>query len=163
MNLDGEEITGTESQRDEHLGSFNRLEITTGSRKDLAKATLISLVDFHADLVKELEKAAAEYRMGDDDRSNKIFMRCIDGIQVLSRITATTGNVMEVDLRTLYVNGSSIQENIEKITSVLDELIDAQTQNDSILIADLIEYELQPVLEDWGQGLEILASENAAV
>ena len=54
----------------------------------------------------------------------------------------------------------------ERITNVLDEIITAQDNQDWIMLADLLEYELMIILEDWhgvSQQLEKQLKTNLAV
>lgn len=156
LTLDGEDITGRIDNRLVQIDQFQRLEVQSTSASEMASETLNSLEEFGKSLLNELSKTADEFRMGDEDLSNQIFLRCLDGLQILIRMTFSTANLLEVDLKEIQAGPISISSSVDKINRLLDELIEAQTQNDTILLADLLEYELQPMVEDWMKGLPLL-------
>ncbi len=163
VHLDGADVTGSVLDRSSQVRNFASLEIETGSSRELALETLKSLEDFSQSMMQELTRTAEEFRLGDEDLSNQLFMRCLDGLQIMIRVTYSIGNLLEVDLREVLIEESNIPSLINRINELLDELIEAQTQNDTILLADLIEYELQPVLEDWMKAYHILKQDKSSV
>ncbi len=154
--VDGQDITG---QAEAHLQSRSggeKVEITTGLASELALETLDGIRDFHGALELELNRTADEFRMGNNQKSNEMFARCLDGLQILLRTTVSVANLLQVDSAKVKAGSGNMNAVTENIARVLQELIEAQINRDAILIADLIEYELKPLLDDWQDAREQL-------
>lgn len=105
--------------------------------------------------MKELRSTAELFRLSNAERSNQSFIRCIDGLQVFMHSLESCRRLLGLSFELIFVpatqGGSEITvaENRRRLFEVLDAMIEAQTNQDLILLADLLEYELLPVLEDW--------------
>lgn len=154
--VDGQDITG---RAEEHLKPKNgtqKVEVTTGLASELALDMLQNIQEFHGALEVELSRTADEFRIGNVEKSNELFARCLDGLQILVKTTISVANLLQVDSNDVKAGNTMMQAVVERVSDVLGELIQAQMNNDSILIADLIEYELSPLLEDWSDARENL-------
>ncbi len=156
VHLDGEEITGKADRHMEPIGMYRRLDIKSGTRSDLALESLDSLTEFHGSLLSELSRAAEEFRLGNEEKANNIFVRCLDGIEILVKTTSTITTLMDQNPQKLQLPDGTLGELNGRVNALFDEMIEAQTQRDSILLADLIEYELLPLLEDWKNAFSMI-------
>ena len=89
-----------------------------------------------------------------------IFSRCLDGLQIILSATVTAANLLELKLSDIKAEENSLEQAISSITAMLDEMIEAQTQRDIILLADLIEYEMIPTLEDWKMFMALMVASS---
>lgn len=158
VSLNGEDITGQRERHLEPMPEDGKLELTTGLASALALDTLGSIEEFHAALLKELSRASDEFRMGSFEKANDVFARCMDGLQVLLNTTLSVASLLQVEVEEIQTGEQTLADNTGKISRILDELIEAQTNRDGILIADLVEYELNPLLEDWAGAVTSLKS-----
>jgi hypothetical protein len=154
--VDGQDITGQAEAHMQAKNGLETIEITTGLASDLALETLDGIKEFHNALELELNRAADEFRMGNTLKSNEMFARCVDGLQILLRTTISVANLLQVDSKDIQAGPHKMSDVTQNISKVLEELISAQVNRDSILIADLIEYELKPLLDDWQDAREQL-------
>lgn len=157
VKLNGKDLTGKDRSHLEEMSvdDIQQLEVQTGNPKDLARSTLYSIADFLEKLLKELQDTSELFRLGNQERSNQSFLRCLDGMQVFMHTLETCRRLLGISFELLLVPGENGQEDItvgesrRKLFSVLDNMIDAQTDQDWVLMADMLEYELIPILEDW--------------
>ncbi len=154
INLDGEDITGLPDRHMRSASDCKRVEMSTGPVSRLAMETLESIVGFNDVLMKEMIHAAEEFRLGGVESSNNLFLRCLDGLQVLLKTTLSVGNLLKLKGEEIPAGDTNLDETTKKFSSLLDEIISAQRSQDTILIADLIEYEMIPLLEDWKNVLD---------
>lgn len=161
IRYNGEDITGRpERHLDQiHGGDF---ELTTARANELALETLESIGEFHEALVAELGRTCEEFRSGSFERANELMLRCIDGMHVLTKTTHSVSGLLQLPVERVDVGSMTLAELTGKISEVLNEMIGAQENHDGILLADLIEYELQAILEDWKAALGVLADESRA-
>ncbi|MDP8207689.1 MAG: hypothetical protein P9L92_13565 [Candidatus Electryonea clarkiae] len=161
--LDGQDVTGQFEVQEDELSNHNRLEVTTGRMDMVALEALESLTDFHAALLKELNQVSEEYRVGDEEKAHQIFAKCLDGLQILMKTTITAANLLRMKATDIVSGENNLEKTTLDINSLLDEMIEAQTQRDVILLADLVEYELIPSMEDWGGYMKCLQDVGSVV
>jgi hypothetical protein len=170
VKLNGEDITGKDRAVLDllPLEKIREVEIDTGDPRVLARTTLYSVADFLEKLLQELQQTAELLRLDYSDRSNQSFLRCIDGLQVFSHSLESCRRLLGISFELLFVPPNldmdviTVAENRRRLFEVLDSMIEAQTNQDWILLADLLEYELVPILEDWRQIIPIILGETTA-
>lgn len=157
VKVNGEDVTGKDRTELNKLpiNEIEQLEIHTGDPRELAHATLYSIADFLEKLLTELLTTAELFRLGSDDRSNQSFLRCIDGMQVFMHSMEQCRRLLGLSFELMYLperEGNleqTVGENRRSLFSVLDNMIEAHTNRDWILLADLLEHELIPLMEEW--------------
>lgn len=154
--VDGQDITGNPEGHMRPRNGVQKVEVTTGLASELALDMLNNIQEFHGALDIELSRTADEFRIGNVEKSNEMFARCLDGLQILVKTTISVANLLQVDSTEVKAGNQKMEGVVNRVSEVLSELINAQMNNDSILIADLIEYELSPLLEDWSDARENL-------
>lgn len=80
------------------------------------------------------------------------------GNELLTQIIDGLGWVIEVLERTKQVQKQEIS--IHRITDILNEFLEAMQNNDSILICDLLEYEIAEGIGLWKDGIAISLKEH---
>ena len=85
---------------------------------------------------------------------------CIEGVNWLTLVLKGVGQVMGLDYQNIVSNKASVQSYIENLEHIIREMLTAQSDEDWVMLSDLLEYELLPLMEVWK---EILPSiEEAA-
>lgn len=171
VKLNGEDITGKDRTSIDPLplDQVKEIEIQTGDPQVLARTSLYSVADFLEKLLIQLQDSAELLRVGYSERSNQSYLRCIDGLQVFMHSLESCRRLLGISFELLIVPAGpeggliSAAENRRHMFEVLDSMIEAQTNQDWVLLSDLLEYELVPVLEDWRRIIpEILGEAQAA-
>jgi hypothetical protein len=156
VSYNGEDITGLPERHMQTINGSGDFELVTARAVDLANETLDSIVEFHGAVVKELSHTAEMFRSTSFEQANERLLRCIDGLHVLTRTTLSVATLFQVSSAEVEAGQYNLEKLPNKMSDILAEMIQAQENRDSILIADLIEYELQVLLEDWMQGISSL-------
>ncbi len=168
VKLNGEDITGKDHSllHTMPLEEIQEIEVQTGDPRILARSSLYSVADFLEQLLKELQNTAELFRLGNNERSNQSFLRCIDGMQVFMHSLESCRRLLGLSFELIFVPVSqggaetTVAENRRRLFEVLDSMIEAQTNQDWILLADLLEYELIPILEDWRYIIPVILDET---
>lgn len=84
-----------------------------------------------------VQQATESFRIGDDTEGNKTLTQIIDGLNWMTEVLILTR-----DAQTNSID-------IAGIGTILTELIEALENSDSVLIADMLQYEILPILEKW--------------
>ncbi|RJP79182.1 MAG: hypothetical protein C4524_05650 [Candidatus Zixiibacteriota bacterium] len=168
VKLNGEDITGKDRTdlNKLPLDEIQEVEVHTGDPRVLARSSLYSVADFLEKLLAEMQSTAELFRLGNEERSNQSFMRCLDGMQVFMHSLESCRRLLGISFELLFVpvglgnDDVTVAENRRRLFEVLDGMIEAQTNKDWLLLADLLEYELVPILEDWRQIIPAILKET---
>ena len=115
---------------------------------DLLANNLANAKEYLEKLIPGFQKAADLFRMGNEQEAHKFYLQILDGIdwfsQVVLNIVKSRGNQVE---------GQSLGDRQEKLTGLMAQMLEANQNQDWVLMADLLEYEMIPYYEDWQETL----------
>ncbi len=103
-----------------------------------------------------LEASAVAFQTGNDREGSERLNAFIDFVYGYSRACYQVSPLFNVDLSSIVVEGESMEEKNAKLRDLLDEIIEIMQNNDIISLADILEYEIKPSLENLGTHLDIL-------
>lgn len=181
--IDGNDI-GTDQELElgpQSLGEFEIVEFYSARTLDLARQSMQDAVELLPALEADLPTVALELRGGNIKDGLLMFDRCleiishyvslvnaIDGIyrridpsfRLLPSADAPTDD-NEPDFDTDKLNPNPDNElrtfaSIENLRQKLMSIEQAQSNGDNLLLADLIEYEIQPIVALWNRELPTL-------
>ncbi len=103
---------------------------------------------------KGLLDAAELYRVADEQEANLNFIKMIAALRDFITFITQLRKTNIINWEELNIDGMEIETHYEKLNKLTDEILDVQEDEDWILLADLIEYELKPIMEKWKEFLE---------
>lgn len=109
-----------------------------------------SVLEQGADYTRQIADAIAQtvnyYRDGRSDLAGSLLANVTDSMTVLTGITFSVSNVLVEESKALArVQG--------ELFPWLEEMVQAQTDEDPIRIADILEYEVAPRVANWGAAM----------
>jgi hypothetical protein len=130
------------------ITSIELLELELAHLGDLLANNLANAKEYLEKLIPGFQKAADLFRMGNEQEAHKFYLQILDGIdwfsQVVLNIVKSRGNQVE---------GQSLGDRQEKLTGLMAQMLEANQNQDWVLMADLLEYEMIPYYEDWQETL----------
>ncbi len=130
------------------ITSIELLELELAHLGDLLANNLANAKEYLEELIPGFQKAADLFRMGNEQEAHKFYLQILDGIdwfsQVVLNIVKSRGNQVE---------GQSLGDRQEKLTGLMAQMLEANQNQDWVLMADLLEYEMIPYYEDWQETL----------
>lgn len=147
--LDGEETSATaQDTLMTSPSSVGLLELELASLEDVLAINLANAKDYLEKLIPGFQKAADLFRMGSEQEANKYYLQILDGIdwfsQVVQSIVKSQGKDPEEQ---------SLLDRQEKLTELMAQMLEANENQDWVLMADLLEYEMVPFYTDWQEAL----------
>ncbi len=106
------------------------------------------------DISGEMHKVAQLMLSGSRNVA-RLFREASDGdaLELLQDLLDVTRDFLNMvsDLRTRYLNGANAEfaEKTQNLSDLISEMSDVLANEDWVLMADLLEYELAPQCEDW--------------
>jgi hypothetical protein len=147
--LDGQEASSnTQDTLKTSTASVESLELELALLQDLVANNLTNGKEYLEKLVPGFQKAADLFRMGNEQEANKYYLQLLEGIDWFSQILLTIVNA-QVDI----FKEQTLEERQKKLTEFIAQMLEANQNQDWVLMADLLEYEMIPFYKDWQEVL----------
>jgi len=115
------------------------LEIGTTDKTGICRSFLENGGTIFDDLRESVDKISELFRMSDEKEASRHFIKFLDAYRDLIRMLRLCEGIPKLDF----------QEKLVSLEKLSDEIIAAQEKGDWIILADLLEYELAPLLKEW--------------
>ena len=130
-------------------GDIKTLEIGTMDDTEICESFMQNggaIVDC---LCKGTEKVSQLFRMDDGEEANKHYSNLLDSCQGFFAMLHHSEEVLKIDWTISGGQGGSLGKKIVSADQLFDTMYKAQKDEDWINLADLLEYELSPLLEEY--------------
>ena len=81
--------------------------------------------------------------------ANKHYLQCVEGLTWFQEVVDNISKLLNQEFEKLDIGSKSFGELQNQILSITKEISDSQTKKDWVMLADILEYELNPYLEEW--------------
>lgn len=143
------------SQLEVHaLDEVKQVRIVRRPSLDVACSVLSQGAEYCVRITEAIAATSDDFRAGRDEQAHQQLAEILDSLSVLTGITYSISGVMAEAAQAL----ATIQSEIHPW---LEEMLEAQTGNDPIRIADALEYEIAPRIARWGETMAALAGASA--
>ncbi|MDD2904114.1 MAG: hypothetical protein PHU44_16940 [Syntrophales bacterium] len=140
------------------LGEVSRLDLKTVSDEELARSILADASQQADTLSQALEKSAALFRLAAEDEANHYFAQVLEALRWLLQTGEGACQVLEVDLGRMNTPQiGDVSDFLKRFQDLLEEMLQVYEEEDYILLADLMEYELLPMVLQWQKILSQLS------
>ena len=113
--------------------------------KDLVATNLSNALDYLEKLIPGFDQAADLFRTGNEQEANKYYIQILDGMdwfsEVVNVVMSSEGEGQEPE--------NSLQIRQAKLTDLMSQMLDANKNQDWVLLADILEYEMIPFYKEW--------------
>jgi hypothetical protein len=147
--LDGKEASSnTQDTLKTSTASVESLELELALLQDLVANNLTNAKEYLEKLVPGFQKAADLFRMGNEQAANQYYLQILEGIDWFSQVLLTIVNA-QADI----FKEQTLEEREKKLTEFMAQMLEANQNQDWVLMADLLEYEMAPFYKDWQEVL----------
>ena len=144
MALDEERIANLAAVPIDQIGE---IEMETRAPAAIALSSLSSSRDYTDRVREAFQRTASLLREGKVEDANQLYADAIDALSVLVYAISTAGQQLGETAEPLcYVQA--------EVHPWLDGLLQAQQIRDWVRVADYLEYEVEPILADWGRRID---------
>jgi hypothetical protein len=158
IRVDGKELLEDENglYPDLNGDEIDSLEFQTGLPKEMAHQGLHDARIYLEKLNPGIGRTAELFRLGEEAKANEQYGRCIDGINWFIRILEGVRQVIGMNFQGMAFKEETVQSRIRKLQETIRGMWSAQLDEDWIMLADLLEYELLPIMEEWKEILPVI-------
>ena len=149
IQIDGKESSpDSPVARKTPLSEIETLEIEISTLSDIVNKNIENADAYLIRLIPGIEKSVELLRMGNEQEANKFFINIIDGIDWLSQVLDMILAAKAISPGTVF-DGKSIQDRRTSLVDFTQQMVDANKNQDWVLLADLLEYEILPYYQEW--------------
>lgn len=118
------------------------------SEIELKKEVIDSAVEYINRVVVGIEGIIEDFQSGREDKATNSMVQLVEGIQWLLQAIEGTKDVQ----------GENSIDN-SGINHIFSQLVEALGNTDYVLLGDLLEYEITPVMKEWKEKLTLIQGE----
>jgi len=157
ISIDGRGVSDDEMSRLElfRLDGEEEVEITSRSCRDVAASTLATTADYAVAVCGAIDVAVSKMRIGSIAEANELCADIADSIGVLALAVSAAGGVIELD-------AGRISSFDAEINHWLEHVVGSQETGDWVRVADYLEFEVVPILDQLGRYLRSVGAASAA-
>ena len=161
ISINGSSVDDDKRQgmKDRPIDEISSLEISTDHPLDVSMRVLENMHDFLRHLVVLINQSSDKFRMDDETVANKHFINCVEGLQTFVSVLDKVRSLNNLDLSLIKSGSVTAAEKQDELLKIFNSLQVTQTKKDWIAVADLLEYELAPLMNDWKDLLPLISSE----
>ena len=146
------------SLRGRNLSSFSTIEIETGEPQVLARRSLADAADALDDLRAAGRCMAGQFRGYDIAAGLQGLELFSQSLLMILRVVSASAIALRHELESPDQHGLSIGIVSGRLDDLVRELMDAQQAEDWLRVADVLEFDLEPVLAGWQHSLMEIAA-----
>lgn len=128
---------------------INSLEVELANLKDLVATNLANALDYLKKLIPGFEQAADLFRAGNEQEANKYYLQILDGIEWFSQVVSVIMSPDEGETELPDTDNESLEVRQKKLTDLMSQMLEANENQDWVLLADILEYEMVPFYKGW--------------
>ena len=128
---------------------IDSLEVELANLKDLVATNLANALDYLKKLIPGFEQAADLFRAGNEQESNKYYLQILDGIDWFSQVVSVIMSPDKGETEMPDTDDESLEVRQKKLTDLMSQMLEANQNQDWVLLADILEYEMVPFYKDW--------------
>ena len=128
---------------------IDSLEVELANLKDLVATNLANALNYLKKLIPGFEQAADLFRAGNEQEANKYYLQILDGIEWFSQVVSVIMSPDEGETELPDTDDESLEVRQKKLTDLMSQMLEANQNQDWVLLADILEYEMVPFYKDW--------------
>lgn len=161
ISANGGEITegNMDGEKARPASSIENLEIKTDTFRKASVSALESIGEYLDGLGSMVKVAADKFRSVEEKEANDFFVGCIDGLQTFVSIIDKIKSLNALDFSKIIFNSTPISEKEAALLASLNSILQTQSKKDWVSLADLLEFELAPLILEWKDISAVVAGE----
>ncbi len=126
-----------------------RVEITTGSLREIACESLREAIAYLERVEPIIPLLASSFRTFPGPEAFTNLKELYSGLYWLNLLLDRLGKNLGVTFWDIPILGTTFREHQQKFVAIIQQLVNSQERADFVLVADLLEYEIHPLLPVW--------------
>jgi hypothetical protein len=158
VTIDNQNLVDNELNRRlaEPLGDAESVELISADRQELARDALYEAAEQLAAAGEEHLTIADHLQAGRHTEAVNGFAQFLTAWQVCQRVLLECSNLLSMNLTQVQCAGAPMNQHLDELAGKLREMRDAFEARDSVLLADMVQYEMPEICQHWREILRKL-------
>ena len=135
---------------------IKKLEVETMSTEEVAWHFLIKSGEHLDQIVENTQWVSELFRIADAKEANEQYAGFVESLRHFLKMVNEVKSILNYNFLKISFQDGSIETKVEKLSALMDQMIRVQEEEDWVMLADFIEYELVPLLGEWKSILTVL-------
>ena len=131
------------------LGNADEIKLTTMSQFELLNGSIEAAIAFLNEFKAGIVKTTDEIRWGNSAGGFKNFSEYLKGLTTFIQIMEKISEFLKIDYESLVYESKSVQSYFNDLEKILASVLSTQVEQDYVLLADIVEFELKPNIDIW--------------
>jgi hypothetical protein len=143
------------------VSEISSVQIATIKRPfEKAAELLRGMGEYLGRLSEGVGGVADKFRIGSEEEANTLLGKALDGLGVFTELLETVKHLSKTDLSAIVDETGEILSGKEtRLLKALKDLEAAQVNKDWVLVADILEYDVAPLIGEWRKLLPLVERE----
>jgi hypothetical protein len=133
-----------------------KIEIYSGTLVEIARDSISEALAYLDRIETATPSLASGFQTYPGPESFEGLRQLYEGLYWLNLLMDKLKTGLQISLENILINNIPAKEHHQKFIAVLKQMIDSQEKGDFILIADLLEYEILPLVPVWREMFTII-------
>ncbi len=135
---------------------IKKLEVETMSTEEVAWHFLIKSGEHLDQIIENAQWVSELFRIADAKEANEQYAGFVESLRHFLKMVNEVKSILNYNFLKISFQDGSIETKVEKLSALMDQMIRVQEEEDWVMLADFIEYELVPLLGEWKSILTVL-------
>jgi hypothetical protein len=144
------------------IADKDTIEIFTGTLSEIAHESIREALEYLDRIESITPSLSAVFQISPGPEPFEKLCQLYEGFFWLNLLLDKLGKNFHFSLEDDVVQDKPVREHLQKFIGVLKQLIESQERRDFVLISDLLEYEIIPVVSIWKEIFNLVAQKVAA-
>jgi hypothetical protein len=131
------------------LENRNKIEIFTSTVDEIAHESISEALQYLDRIEKVTPSVAMSFHFSPGAEAFENLRQLYEGFYWLNLLLDKLKNCFQIALEEVLIQNVSARMHQDKFISILKQLIDSQERKDYVLLSDLLEYEILPLVPVW--------------
>jgi len=138
------------------LKEIQSLEIDTMTLEEIAWHFLIKGGEQLNLLIEHVKRVSELFRIADENEANEQYAHLLESLRLFMKMVSEVRGILNIEFSAISYQDEPIEIRIQRLSDLLGQMIQVQEGEDWVMLADLLEYELTPLLSEWKSILILL-------
>ena len=164
IHLDGQPLVSDGFMNDpsrlaQAIENRDRIDVFTGTVGEIARDSIREAVCYLDRIEAVTPSLAASFHLSPGPEAFSNLKQFYEGFYWLTILLGRLETTFHIRMANIVVGGIPVEEHNRKFVIILRQIVEAMEREDCVLIADLLEYEILPLVPNWKDMFNVLAAE----
>jgi hypothetical protein len=136
--------------------SIQRLEVQTIASREVAMHFMSNSTAYLDTIIGSVERVSELFRVSDEQEANESYLQTLESLQLFLQVLQNVRESLGLDFSQAKVGAHTAAQRLERLSELVKEMLSSQEQEDWVLLADILQYDLAGELRAWRNLIPLL-------